>query len=272
MAKIIGLFLFFAFLTVTIGTLEWLCPAKREQRRFRTGFRVDLLWWVFNPLLAQPVKKVVIFVSLVPLIVLLGLPMDKTITEGHGFMKALPPIVQMPLMIVVGDFVGYWLHRLLHTRWLWPIHAVHHSPTELDWMSTLRAHPLNEIVNKSPKLMVLVALGFNMTLVAAYLPVTVLYMILIHSNTRIKLPGPLKYLIATPLFHRWHHANHIDACNFSMFPAWDLMFGTFHLPDHDPEDIGIDDPIPETLLGQLIWPLRPTAYNNTSPANPTTTE
>ena len=45
--------------------------------------------------------------------------------------------------------------------------------------------------------------------------------------------GPLRYVIASPVFHRWHHS--ADAAsretNYApMFPVWDLMFGTFHMP------------------------------------------
>ena len=27
--------------------------------------------------------------------------------------------------VVVSDLVGYWRHRLMHTVWLWPAHAIH---------------------------------------------------------------------------------------------------------------------------------------------------
>ena len=45
--------------------------------------------------------------------------------------------------------------------------------------------------------------------------------------------------------------------NYSgFFSFYDLLFGTFHLPDTDPGELGISEPMPETLLGQLVEPYR----------------
>ncbi len=42
-----------------------------------------------------------------------------------------------------------------------------------------------------------------------------------------------------------------------MFPLWDLMFGTFHMPrDQRPETFGADG-VPDGLLGQLAHPFLP---------------
>jgi len=247
-------------LMAIFGTLEWLWPAKPEQRRLRSGLRVDLIWWVFHPLISRPSIRVVVFLSLIPLFLCLGLPLDRTAVQGHGPLVSLPDGLQLALILIVGDFMSYWLHRLLHTRWFWPIHAIHHSPTELDWMSTLRAHPFNELVSRAPKMVVFVLLGFDLTVVAAYLPLTVVYMLFLHTNMRFRLPGPLKYLIATPHVHRWHHASTHPNCNFAMLPLWDVLFGTCHIPPTDPTAFGTTTPVPKGFLGQLFWPLRPRAY------------
>jgi len=39
-----------------------------------------------------------------------------------------------------------------------------------------------------------------------------------------------------------------------MLPCWDWLFGTSYLPDELPKDYGIDDPLPQGVLGQLIHP------------------
>jgi sterol desaturase/sphingolipid hydroxylase (fatty acid hydroxylase superfamily) len=45
--------------------------------------------------------------------------------------------------------------------------------------------------------------------------------------------GPLRYLLASPVFHRWHHT-HADQggnANFApTFPLLDLLFGTYYEP------------------------------------------
>jgi sterol desaturase/sphingolipid hydroxylase (fatty acid hydroxylase superfamily) len=37
--------------------------------------------------------------------------------------------------LLVYDFGIYWVHRFMHTSWLWPSHAVHHSDPELHFLS-----------------------------------------------------------------------------------------------------------------------------------------
>ena len=36
------------------------------------------------------------------------------------------------------------MHRLLHRPLLWRFHAVHHSSTQVDWLSAVRVHPVND--------------------------------------------------------------------------------------------------------------------------------
>jgi sterol desaturase/sphingolipid hydroxylase (fatty acid hydroxylase superfamily) len=55
----------------------------------------------------------------------------------------LPPsVLEWPLAIrivfylVLADFGFYWVHRLLHTRYLWRAHKWHHSPTYMYWLAS----------------------------------------------------------------------------------------------------------------------------------------
>ena len=49
---------------------------------------------------------------------------------------------QVVLMILVADFLRYWLHRFCHENAvLWKLHAVHHSPKKLYWVNVGRFHP-----------------------------------------------------------------------------------------------------------------------------------
>ena len=40
-------------------------------------------------------------------------------------------------------------------------------------------------------------------------------------------------------------------------PCWDWLFGTSYLPNELPKDYGIDNPLPQTVLGQLVHPFLP---------------
>jgi hypothetical protein len=49
------------------------------------------------------------------------------------------------------------------------------------------------------------------------------------------------------------------------------MFGTFYLPKTWPAEYGTSTPVPETLIGQLLEPLAPTAAaRSPSAARPST--
>ncbi|WP_182075227.1 sterol desaturase family protein [Deefgea sp. CFH1-16] len=81
----------------------------------------------------------------------------------------------------------------------------------------------------------------------------------VHANVRWRF-GPLEWLLATPAFHHWHHANETkgqrDHNYAAMFPLIDLAFSTLHLPKNLPQQYGIDEPMEVDLTGQLIHPFK----------------
>ena len=92
-----------------------------------------------------------------------------------------------------------------------------------------------------------------------YLVFVTLQAIFIHANVRVRF-GPLRWLVATPEFHHWHHASDPLAYNSNFageFPWIDLAFGTLHLPvGRMPTAYGADEQAPERYFAQLAWPLR----------------
>jgi sterol desaturase/sphingolipid hydroxylase (fatty acid hydroxylase superfamily) len=94
----------------------------------------------------------------------------------------------------------------------------------------------------------------------AYVPSLTLYAIFLHANVPWSF-GRLKYVIASPIFHRWHHTSEREGLNKNfagLFSAFDCLFGTFYAPDgKQPVEFGVsDERIPSTLWGQLIYPFR----------------
>jgi sterol desaturase/sphingolipid hydroxylase (fatty acid hydroxylase superfamily) len=82
----------------------------------------------------------------------------------------------------------------------------------------------------------------------------------VHANLKWTL-GPFRYVIAGPVFHRWHHtrAEQGGEKNFaSTFPALDLIFGTFYMPKQTlPEAYGVaDKAFPPGFGAQMIYPFR----------------
>jgi sterol desaturase/sphingolipid hydroxylase (fatty acid hydroxylase superfamily) len=92
----------------------------------------------------------------------------------------------------------------------------------------------------------------------AFVVLTTLQAIFIHANVRLTF-GPLRWVIATPQFHHWHHAREPRAYNSNYageFPAVDALFGTLYLPARRwPAQYGIDDTEPVGYLRQLVWPV-----------------
>jgi sterol desaturase/sphingolipid hydroxylase (fatty acid hydroxylase superfamily) len=101
-------------------------------------------------------------------------------------------------------------------------------------------------------------LGFRLEVLAGVLPGAALHGLLLHANVRWSF-GPLRYVIASPAFHRWHHAADAEGRdkNFAgLLPVWDLIFGTFHMPGRPPVRCGVDEEVPKGFFGQLVWPWR----------------
>ena len=182
--------------------------------------------------------------------------------HGAGPLKVLPFWGQVIVYIVVADFLFYWAHRMFHGRSLWRFHAIHHSATEVDWTTEYRFHPVNMMLQPAPVAVLMLTLGISPEVLAFLIPFDVLTGAWVHSNLNWTL-GPLKYVVATPVFHRWHHTSPREGgeSNFApTFALWDWLFGTFYMPEgRYPETFGVDDPTfpTEGYLAQLIHPFKP---------------
>jgi hypothetical protein len=70
--------------------------------------------------------------------------------------------------------------------------------------------------------------------------------------------GPLRYVLVSPAFHRWHHSKQPEAIdkNFAtVLPLWDVIFGTLYFPKGEtPGNFGVHENLPENLVGQMIYP------------------
>jgi sterol desaturase/sphingolipid hydroxylase (fatty acid hydroxylase superfamily) len=177
--------------------------------------------------------------------------------SGYGPISRQPLWLQAIEIYVLVDFCAYWMHRLFHRGRWWPFHAVHHSSEELDWLGSLRVHPVNDLVNKLAQATPVLLLGFNPTVTLSTAPILTFYALFLHANVNWDF-GPLRSVISTPVFHRWHHSREREAWdkNFAgLLPVWDILFGTYYMPkDRMPENFGICEPMPKGYLGQLWEP------------------
>ncbi len=220
---------------------------------------LDLAYWFFNPLVTRPVSRFLVGVVALLLMLLLGREFSPRALAGFGPLARQPAWMIGLQMLVLVDFCGYWTHRAFHGRRLWAFHAVHHSPTQLDWLSAARIHPVNELLGSLAPALLVVALGYPATGLAAVTPFLGLYGLLLHTDVPWDF-GRLRYVIASPAFHRWHHSCEPQAMGKNLagfLPVWDWLFGTLYLPKgRQPRVFGVQEELPVTLWGQLLYPWR----------------
>ena len=247
------------------AAIERLWPAVPRHRPLRS-MRADLLWWFFTPLVTKALTRFSIVAAVVAAALALGRPLDPASLSGlvapREAIARLPRLVQLAAFLLVSDLAAYAMHRLFHRNPLWRFHAVHHSSTEVDWLSAVRVHPVNDALMRLAQSVPILAVGFDPALLAGWVPVLAFQSILVHANVPWDF-GPLRFVVASPAFHRWHHALDDDGIgrNFAaIFPFIDLAFGTFHLPESEPGRFGAPGAdVPGDFAGQLAWPLRPSA-------------
>jgi sterol desaturase/sphingolipid hydroxylase (fatty acid hydroxylase superfamily) len=173
---------------------------------------------------------------------------------------------QLFIVLFVRDCLIYIRHRIFHLRPVWAFHSIHHSSEEVDWLSAARFHPAESTIESAGEITLFLCckiIGFDSAALSVAGLLIGFYNMFIHSNLRWTF-GPLRYVIVSPVFHRWHHSDTKEAAdkNFAaMFSCIDLALGTFYMPkDSMPETVGLsaqEKPVhPRTLAGQLLYPFR----------------
>ena len=259
----LSLTLALVILSVGFWLAERFRPPGARVRRTRRDYAVDLTYWFFTPLVTRVVTRIALGMVFFVIARWQGVTLAdlrEAFTTRQTWASSLPLALQVPLILVLADLLAYWSHRLFHGRLLWKFHAVHHSSTALDWLSSVRLHPVNDVVSRVVQVLPLYWMGFNGVALAAFVPFLTFYALLLHANLNWTY-GPLRFVVASPVFHRWHHTSEAEGRdrNFAgLFPFIDLAFGTFYMPTgREPREFGVaGEPVPPGLLGQLLYPFR----------------
>ena len=246
--------LVFACLAAIFATAERLFPA-RSQPLLRSGFLTDLLY--------IPIHFLMRVILNGTLAVVLSDQARRLLPPGTvGVLEGAPLWVQVVVLLLVMDLVFYLIHRAKHQwSWWWRLHETHHSSRDLDWLSTVRFHPLEKAIDRLLYLVPLLVLGPCDDAVLAWAAVDAASGMLIHSNLPVRL-GPLVYVLNGPELHGWHHAPDEAAqrTNFgNNFSIFDWLFGTARLRPELPPGFGTGDPdYPEgNLWKQFLYAFRP---------------
>lgn len=174
----------------------------------------------------------------------------------HGW----PIAAQALLMILLADFLRYWLHRASH-GWplLWRLHAIHHSPKELYFLNVGRFHPMEKCLQFGVDAAPFLLIGVAPEVVAAYFVFYAVNGFFQHSNVNVRL-GWLNWIVSGPELHRWHHSRKIKESdnNFgNNLIIWDAVFGTRFLPlEREVGELGLNNrDFPTSFIGQTLAPV-----------------
>ncbi len=155
----------------------------------------------------------------------------------------------MIMAMIVIDFLGWFCHYLQHkSPFLWQFHKVHHSAEVMHPISNYREHPMDNLVY-----IVVIGAGYGVNLAVAVrvfgyapsmpsllgVPILMLLFNLVgynlrHSHVWLRWPGVWSMIFPSPAHHHVHHSYHPDHIdkNFAfMFPIWDVIFRTYHMPE-----------------------------------------
>src|SRR5260370_5128823 len=235
---------------VIFAVVDYFGRAEPGQGIFRSGFVTDLLHSLINPVLAAPVLA----------LVFAGIQgVGGGLNERNGaVLSAFPFWLQVLAAILAGDIIGYWRHRLLHMKYGWPFHAVHHSSEEMDWLSNDRVDVGENLVTAAFAAGGLFCLGFSPEAAVAQVFARRSYGLFLHCNITWSY-GVLDRIFVSPRNHRWHHSadpRAIDRNFATFFSFLDVLFGTYFMPRVEfPHQLGlIREKMPAGYVRQVTYP------------------
>ena len=234
--------------------IERIFAKHKDQVVLRDDWREDLFYYLVSSLMVQ----ILTFLTLAPSNFVTH---SADVSAVRGFARGLPWVVQFLAVMLLTDFVQYWLHRAFHrVPALWRFHAVHHSARTMDWIAGARMHFLEIIILRASTATPALVAGFDESVIQAYVLLVYVYSTFVHANIGTNF-GFLEKIVVFPRFHHWHHGIEDDAVdvNFAIhFPFYDWLFGTYHLPDGQwPNGYGVQGhPVPRGYWKQMLYPFQ----------------
>ncbi len=250
------------FALVFVPLERWL--PLRPQDALRRGWRTDVAYYIAGCFVGHASDGASLWAMLL-IRNAAGWSPEGAVASQAGWLQFLE-------ILIIADFLAYWFHRNLHrSPWLWRLHKVHHSSPQMDWLANVRLHPLDKLLGDCFQFIPIFWLGFGDGPLIAYTIFLGFQGFLCHANVKLDY-GPLRWIIASPEFHHWHHSDSPADYDKNFSPhlvIFDLLFGTLLLPaDRSlPKKYGIGEPLPEGFWAQLVHPFRRTRPDVASSAS-----
>ena len=159
---------------------------------------------------------------------------------------------------MAADFVSYWHHRWMHSRFLWAFHSVHHEQRELTALTSGRKHLVEAATTPILLLALAAVLGSPPQDALWFFVLKYLKDATLHSGLRWSY-GPLYWIVVSPLFHSAHHSTEVEVSNSNFgvfFSFWDMIFGTHRYTSIAPDRQGVEGLSMPTLWSQFWLPFK----------------
>ncbi len=172
-------------LSVFFFGLEILSPWRKGQAVFREDFWLDLFYVFFNFFLFSLVVwyagQQVLTEIFGDFIGLFGL---ENIVAYN--VHQLPVWAFYIILFLVGDFVSWNVHRMLHrVPWMWEFHKVHHSVEQMGFAAHVRYHWMENLIYWAVRFLPFAILGADMNQIFAIHVLNVAWGHFNHTNITV---------------------------------------------------------------------------------------
>jgi sterol desaturase/sphingolipid hydroxylase (fatty acid hydroxylase superfamily) len=225
--------LIFGFIALVVKGREAWKAAERAIKEVR----LNLAFYFFDALFVAP------FLSLMIAAISAVVESRSLLLISTSVWDAATLPVTFVAALFIGDFISYWRHRIEHTRVFWPAHVIHHSDTDMTWLTLARFHPINRITTTVIDVSLMAMLGFPTWALVANNLVRHYYGEFIHADLPW-LYGRFASIFVSPVMHRWHHARDVtgSGSNFAtVFSVFDRAFSTHYVPGLCNVPLGVTD-------------------------------
>jgi sterol desaturase/sphingolipid hydroxylase (fatty acid hydroxylase superfamily) len=175
-------------------------------------------------------------------------------------LRHLPKPVAVIACWIMFDLLIYWVHRLQHAVLpLWAFHSVHHTQTQLTFLSANRIHFVEQMYTGLLMMLPAMILGVPQPLWFPLLAAQTFSEAMQHARLDWTF-GRIGRFIVSPAFHAVHHSTDEREYNGNyglIFSVWDAAFGTFVTSANGVRRFGVDGmDVHESLAAQFLHPFR----------------
>ncbi|WP_236017275.1 sterol desaturase family protein [Roseivirga sp. E12] len=169
-------------------------------------------------------------------------------------LSGLDTVLQVVIGLLFYQFLLYFYHSAMHkSDTLWRIfHQMHHSSERLDIPSTYY-FSLMDMIGFTLLASVCFAFFMGLSPIAISIVIFSLNFLSQFQHANIHTPHWLGWFIQRPEQHAVHHQRGEHKYNYSDFPIYDYLFGTFQNPRDNQNEAGFYDGASARIKDMLLF-------------------